>query len=89
MFLRGAVEDTDRRYKDFEIQLNRGDKQFLYTDRLPEATDSEGCMYLIDMQGIGRKCSLFFTNSAISKIIETTTFCHMKGDETRHEQLFF
>lgn len=54
MFLRGAAEDTDRHCKDFEIQLNRGDKQFLYTDRLPEATDSEGCMYLIDMQGIGR-----------------------------------
>ena len=54
MFLRGAAEDTDRRYKDFEIQLNREDKLFLYTDGLPEAADSEGCMYLIDMQGIGR-----------------------------------
>ena len=35
-------------YRDFEIQLNRGDKIFLYTDGLPEATDKDEKMLTID-----------------------------------------
>ena len=33
------------KYKDFEIQLNKGDKIFLYTDGLPEATDKHHKMF--------------------------------------------
>ena len=36
------------RYKDYEIQLNKGDKLFLYTDGLPEATDKDEQMFTID-----------------------------------------
>ncbi|MBQ6451896.1 MAG: SpoIIE family protein phosphatase [Solobacterium sp.] len=39
----GAMEDT--LYKDFEIQLGKGDKLFLYTDGAPEATRSDNQMY--------------------------------------------
>lgn len=35
-------------YKDFEIQLNKGDKFFLYTDGLPEATNADEKMITID-----------------------------------------
>lgn len=33
------------RYRNYELQLNKGDKLFLYTDGLPEATDSNGKMF--------------------------------------------
>ena len=36
------------KYKDFEIQLNKGDKIFLYTDGLPEATDKDNKMFTLD-----------------------------------------
>ena len=36
------------KYKDFEIQLNKGDKIFLYTDGLPEATDKDEKMFTLD-----------------------------------------
>ena len=36
------------KYKDFEIQLNKGDKIFLYTDGLPEATDKDNKMFTVD-----------------------------------------
>lgn len=35
-------------YKNFEIQLNKGDKIFLYTDGVPEATDKDENMFTID-----------------------------------------
>ena len=34
-------------YKDFEVQLFEGDKIFLYTDGVPEATDADNNMYTI------------------------------------------
>ena len=33
------------RYKEYEIQLSPGDRLFLYTDGLPEATDAENNMF--------------------------------------------
>ena len=35
-------------YKDVEIMLEPGDKLFLYTDGVPEATDRFNCMYSLD-----------------------------------------
>ena len=35
-------------YKDFEIELGKGDKLFLYTDGVPEATDTNNQLYTID-----------------------------------------
>ncbi|MBR3149075.1 MAG: SpoIIE family protein phosphatase [Eubacterium sp.] len=35
-------------YKEFEIQLNEGDKLFIYTDGIPEATDANEKMFTID-----------------------------------------
>jgi sigma-B regulation protein RsbU (phosphoserine phosphatase) len=39
----GATSNIE--YKDFEIMLNKGDKIFLYTDGLPEATDTGEKMF--------------------------------------------
>lgn len=36
------------RYQDFEIQLGAGDKIFLYTDGVPEATDNEDNMFTLE-----------------------------------------
>ena len=36
------------KYKNDEIQLNKGDKLFLYTDGLPEATDQNTRMFTLD-----------------------------------------
>ena len=35
-------------YKEYEIQLKPGDKLFLYTDGVPEATDTENKMFGVD-----------------------------------------
>ena len=35
-------------YKDFEIQLGKGDKIFLYTDGVPEATDADNKMFSME-----------------------------------------
>ena len=35
------------RYKDFEFQLGRGDKLFIYTDGVPEAMDTDNHMFTI------------------------------------------
>lgn len=42
----GAMEGV--RYRDFEMQLNPGDKIFIYTDGVPEATDKDDEMYGLD-----------------------------------------
>ena len=42
-FVVGGMEGI--RYKDYEMQLNKGDKLFLYTDGVPEATDKDGNMF--------------------------------------------
>lgn len=42
----GAFPDVD--YSDFEIQLNKGDKLFIYTDGVPEAMDKDNNMYGLD-----------------------------------------
>lgn len=42
----GAMEDYE--YKNNEVILNKGDKLFLYTDGLPEATNSELEMFNLD-----------------------------------------
>ena len=39
----GAMEDV--KYKGYELQLQPGDKIFVYTDGLPEATDAELKMF--------------------------------------------
>jgi sigma-B regulation protein RsbU (phosphoserine phosphatase) len=36
------------KYKDYEIRLNPGDKLFLYTDGVPEATDTENRLFGVD-----------------------------------------
>ncbi len=36
------------RYKEYELQLEKGDKLFLYTDGVPEATDSEDTLFGTD-----------------------------------------
>ena len=36
------------KYKEYEIQLDSGEMLFLYTDGVPEATDSENNMYGTD-----------------------------------------
>lgn len=36
------------KYKDFAIQLNQGDKIFLYTDGVPEATNSASKMFTLE-----------------------------------------
>lgn len=41
----GAWEDVV--YRDFELQLEKGDKLFLYTDGVPEATDRDDRMFTI------------------------------------------
>ena len=42
-FVIGGMEGV--RYKEYEIRLNPGDKLFLYTDGVPEATDADGEMF--------------------------------------------
>ena len=42
----GAMEGVP--YRNFEIQLNKGDKIFLYTDGVPEATDINQKMFTIN-----------------------------------------
>ncbi len=42
-FVIGGMEGM--RYKEYEIQLAPGDKLFLYTDGVPEATDAENQMF--------------------------------------------
>ena len=36
------------RYKEYEIQMKPGDRLFLYTDGVPEATDTENRMFGTD-----------------------------------------
>ncbi len=42
----GAMDDA--KYKPFEIQLEKGDKIFLYTDGIPEATRSDNKMFGVE-----------------------------------------
>ena len=42
-FVVGGMEHT--RYREYELQMKPGDKLFVYTDGLPEATDAEGQMF--------------------------------------------
>ena len=42
-FVIGGLEDV--RYREYELSLEPGDKLFLYTDGLPEATDANGKMF--------------------------------------------
>ena len=45
-FVIGAMKNMQ--YQDFEIRLEKGDKLFLYTDGIPEATDKYNQMYSLD-----------------------------------------
>jgi sigma-B regulation protein RsbU (phosphoserine phosphatase) len=45
-FVLGGMEGV--RFKDNELTLGRGDKLFLYTDGVPEATNGENQMYTIE-----------------------------------------
>ena len=45
-FVAGALSGV--KYQDFEIQLEKGDKVFLYTDGVPEATNGEEKMFTLD-----------------------------------------
>lgn len=45
-FVIGAMKGMP--YHDYEITLNKGDKLFVYTDGLPEATDKDNGMYTVD-----------------------------------------
>ncbi len=42
-FVAGGMDGV--KYKDFEIRLEKGDKLFLYTDGVPEATDANNGMF--------------------------------------------
>jgi sigma-B regulation protein RsbU (phosphoserine phosphatase) len=42
-FVLGGMEDIE--YKEYSLQLNHGDRLFLYTDGVPEATDRNNRMY--------------------------------------------
>ena len=42
-FVIGGMEGM--RYRDYEIALKPGDRIFVYTDGVPEATDGEGVMF--------------------------------------------
>ena len=42
----GGLEDS--KYPEYELELSAGDKLFLYTDGVPEATDAEGRMFGTD-----------------------------------------
>ena len=42
----GAMEESQ--YKEYELQINRGDKLFLYTDGIPEATDADDNMFRVE-----------------------------------------
>ena len=42
-FVLGGMEGSQ--YKEYELQLAKGDKLFVYTDGVPEATDAEGKMF--------------------------------------------
>ena len=42
-FVIGGMECT--KYKEYELQMKPGDKLFVYTDGLPEATDADGQMF--------------------------------------------
>ena len=44
-FVAGALSGV--KYQDFEIQLEKGDKVFLYTDGVPEATNAEEKMFTL------------------------------------------
>lgn len=44
-FVVGVMEGIQ--YRDFEIELEKGDKLFLYTDGVPEATDNNEKMYTL------------------------------------------
>ena len=45
-FVLGGMEGA--RYKDYEIMLGKGDKIFVYTDGVPEATNAAGEMFTTD-----------------------------------------
>ena len=42
-FVIGGLADV--RYREYELQLEKGDKLFLYTDGVPEATDEKGELF--------------------------------------------
>ena len=42
-FVIGGLDDV--RYREYELQLEKGDKLFLYTDGVPEATDEKGELF--------------------------------------------
>ena len=42
-FIIGGMADT--RYADYELRLRPGDKLFVYTDGVPEASDTDGAMF--------------------------------------------
>ncbi len=64
-FVIGGLEGM--RYKDYEIRLNKGDKLFLYTDGLPEATDSDQKLYTVER--MAKKLNLYQDGSP-QEIIE-------------------
>ncbi|MBQ7266049.1 MAG: SpoIIE family protein phosphatase [Firmicutes bacterium] len=58
-FVVGGFDST--RYKEYEMELKKGDTLFLYTDGVPEATDMENEMYgtdlLISVLNKNKECS--------------------------------
>ena len=45
-FVVGGMDGTQ--YQEYEIRMKPGDRLFLYTDGVPEATDAEECMFGLD-----------------------------------------
>ncbi len=45
-FVLAGMENS--RYKEYELELHAGDRLFVYTDGIPEATDSAGTLYGTD-----------------------------------------
>ena len=74
------------KYKDFEIQLEKGDKLFLYTDGLPEATDAENRMLSIGgmIDALNK-----YKNGSCQEIIEGVYDCvnEFVGDAPQFDDL--
>ena len=74
------------KYTNFELQFEPGDKIFLYTDGVPEATDSENNMFLFD----GMLSSLNSVSDAspreiIEKVFEDTL--EFSGDAAQFDDI--
>lgn len=74
------------RYQNNEVQLEQGDKLFLYTDGVPEATDKYNCMFTLENMLIALNMN---KNKSPQKIIEgiERSVADFIGDEPPFDDL--